>query len=70
MRETRPSGSEGGGSELNRFFLPLSAVYALSSRVLPQACAVWTQLARSNRATRGSDQLREYRLGSLRSCLR
>ena len=24
MRETRPSGSEGGGIELNRFSLPLS----------------------------------------------
>jgi len=24
MREIRPSGSEGGGAETNRFFLPLS----------------------------------------------
>ncbi len=33
MREIRPSGSEGGGSELNRSSLPLSAPYAAYSRL-------------------------------------
>jgi len=35
MREIRPSGSEGGESELNRFSLPLSR--ALSARLCPSA---------------------------------
>lgn len=31
MRETRPSGSEGGGAELNQLSLPLSASWAVQT---------------------------------------
>jgi hypothetical protein len=33
MREIRPSGSEGGGTEINRFSLPLSLAASLQDAV-------------------------------------
>ena len=43
MRETRPSGLEGGGTELNRFSLPLSKHEVIFPRVL--TCGDSTQIA-------------------------
>ncbi len=34
MRETRPSGSEGGGTQTNEFSLPLSGSIAITLRVM------------------------------------
>ena len=34
MRETRPSGSEGGATEINRSFLPLSYLQSLTVLLL------------------------------------
>jgi len=35
MREIRQSGSEGGGNEINRSFLPLSRIQGQSNVLLP-----------------------------------
>ena len=68
MREIRPSGSEGGGTESNRFSLPLSTglnVHPIlghctspGSAVVPAALGILLQPARRRRP-----------LGSLRQCI-
>jgi len=36
MRENRPSGSEGGGTETNQFLLPLSTVKRFGFSIRPE----------------------------------
>ena len=47
MRETRPSGSEGGATEINRSFLPLSYTLVLNrATVSPELSADFIEQAR------------------------
>ena len=43
MRENRPSGSEGGGTEPNRCSRPLSSLASLTVSKLTRPAAVWNR---------------------------
>ena len=72
MREIRPSGSEGGGLEFNRFSLPLSSFALATASRVANPCFHRVQVAESQRpdTTRRRRRRRDESVGPIRDSVR